>query len=271
MANVRIKAYPDGTRNILVANAEVWNAPPPVEGQTAPRDASRTPAQQAKRDAANAARAMSRARQRVRDICLCSAMDVFVTLTLDKEKISRYDPVEVVRKTRKWLDNGVSRGLLRCYCVVPELHKDGAVHWHGLFRLGTMSLVDSGTVAGIYEKPARPRSAAQRAEWMAAGGHVVYNLPAWPYGFSTALQLYGEYRRAVGYVCKYIGKGEGKVGGRWYYSGGEKGEPDVTYICAEREVFVKARESENVKAFDIPNARLSFVDVSETDLTFLGL
>ena len=43
------------------------------------------------------------------------------------------------------------------------------------------------------------------------------------------MELYGEYPAAVAYVCKYIGKEGEKPAGRWYYSGGELREPEVTF------------------------------------------
>ena len=75
----------------------------------------------------------------------------------------------------------------------------------------------------------KPRSKAQRDEWLANGGQVVYNLPGWTLGFTTAMELYGEYPAAVAYVCKYIGKDGEKPAGRWYYSGGDLREPHVEY------------------------------------------
>ena len=61
-------------------------------------------------------------------------------------------------------------------------------------------------------------------------------------GFTTAIELYGAYEAAVAYVCKYISKGlgggdgsvdyvplSGKIGGRWYYSGGDLRGPEVSY------------------------------------------
>ena len=61
-------------------------------------------------------------------------------------------------------------------------------------------------------------------------GQVIYNLPRWPWGFTTAIEVYGEYGAAVGYVCKYITKGDDKVGGRWYWHGGKLDKPDVEYL-----------------------------------------
>ena len=174
-------------------------------------------------------RSMRRARAKVRRLALANEFQYFVTLTLDEMMVDRYDMSAVVKKLNAWCSNAVQRHGLK-YLLVPELHKDGAVHFHGFFN-AALPAVDSGTIkVPGSKKPRKPRSKAQRAEWLAAGGQVVYNLPGWTLGFTTAMELYGEYPAAVAYVCKYIGKGGTKPGGRWYYSGGDLREPAVEYL-----------------------------------------
>ncbi|MBQ7345150.1 MAG: hypothetical protein IJW45_03695, partial [Oscillospiraceae bacterium] len=108
-------------------------------------------------------------------------------------------------------------------------HKKGGIHFHGFFN-DALPAVDSGTIRLPWaKKPRRPRSEAQRAEWLAQGGRIVYNLPGWTLGFTTAMELYGEYPAAVAYVCKYIGKDGEKSAGRWYYSGGALAQPKEEY------------------------------------------
>lgn len=177
---------------------------------------------------ANRERAMRRARAQVRDLALCTPFKWFVTLTLDRQRVDRHDMGEITRHLNHWLDNQVRRRGLS-YVLVPERHKDGAIHFHGFFN-DALPVVDSGTVSlpGV-KAPRRPRSERQRANWLQAGGHTVYNLPGWGWGFSTAIELYGDYNKAVSYVCKYIGKDGEKPGGRWFYSGGKLGRPQVTY------------------------------------------
>lgn len=86
-----------------------------------------------------------------------------------------------------------------------------AIHFHGFFN-DALEARDSGTISLPGQKaPRRPRSARQRAKWLEDGGEPVYNLPGWSWGFTTAIELYGEYDRAVSYVCKYIGKELGPV------------------------------------------------------------
>lgn len=188
------------------------------------------------RSADNLARSKRRARTAVYDIAMSSDFEWFVTLTLDAAKVDRYDAGEVFRHLRYWLDNHVRRDGLT-YLLVPEHHRDGALHFHALFN-DALPVIDSGTISRPGCKaPKRPRSKAQRQAWLDAGGHVVYNLPSWPYGYTTAIRLYGDRDAAVGYVTKYISKSEQKIGGRWYYSGGDLRRPevvacDVDFECA---------------------------------------
>lgn len=173
-------------------------------------------------------RSMRRARAKVRRIALANDFRYFVTLTLDGSRIDRYDMGAIVQKLNRWLDNQVRRKGLR-YVLVPERHKDGAIHFHGFFN-DALEVVDSGVLDVPWsKKPLRPRNDKIRAEWIQKGGRIVYNLPGWTLGFTTAIEIYGEYPRAVAYVCKYIGKQGEKPAGRWYYSGGDLRQPEIIY------------------------------------------
>lgn len=190
---------------------------------------------------------MRRAAGRVRDLALCNDFRWFVTLTLDPAKIDRHDMEALTHVLNRWSDNRVRRKGLR-YILVPERHKDGAIHLHGFFN-DALPLVDSGTVSLPGGKPRKPRSRKQREEWLSAGGKIVYNIPDWSLGFSTALQLTGDYHAAVAYVCKYVRKQQEKIGGRWYYSGGKLQEPEVSYLdIGYREV----EEMEGSYTFSVP-------------------
>lgn len=178
-------------------------------------------------------RSMRRARAKLRRLALANRFDYFVTLTLDQTKIDRYDPKVITKALNTWCDNMVRRGGLQ-YILVPERHKDGALHFHGFMRGDGLRVVASGhyTQGGPACEP-----------------QLIYNVPQWKFGFSTAIPLYGDYARAVAYVCKYIGKQEGqRPMGRWYYSGGGLAEPPKEYVSLEynelRNVYSSALEME---------------------------
>lgn len=216
--NGQVKVYPDGSCLVSVYSLPILREPGWEES------APSNPIQPGS-SAGSVARSKRRARSSVMDLAMSNDFAYFVTLTLDSSKVNRYSVVEVTKKLNRWLDNRVRRNGLK-YILVPELHKDGAIHFHGFIN-DALSVVDSGTISQGGGKPKKPRSARQRAAWLAQGGHIVYNLPAWSLGFSTAIELYGERRRAINYVCKYITKADDKIGGRWYYSGGDLQRPEV--------------------------------------------
>ena len=260
MHNARLKRYPDGSGEILIGSrpfggGSVSRLPSFADDGEPPFRYSDDEARYAdmERDAIQAGddvrslaenaaiqqqrsilRSVRRAKKAVKDLARSNDWAYFVTLTLSPEKVNRYDPEEVLRHLRHWLGNNVRRkGLV--YVLVPEHHKDGAIHFHGLFN-DALSAVDSGTMSVPGRKaPVKVRSDAHRTALERAGGHAVYNLPDWGWGFSTAIQLYGEKDRAINYVCKYIGKemedgAPAKIGGRWYYSGGSLLRPTVEWF-----------------------------------------
>lgn len=264
----RIKRFPGGYLEIMAAERPIFHPPgwelshkwdsksPGAHDGVCAGDGVGDGADAKEADkGATVARSIRRARARVWEIAMANSFGYFVTLTLDAKKIDRYDEREIIRKLSTWADNQVRRRGLR-YVLVPERHHDGAVHFHGFLawdgKEAVDNFVDSGTIKCRlrrrpgFGEPRKPRSEAERQAWLAAGGLVVYNVPAWKYGFTTAIPVYGRYESAVAYCCKYIGKdldalveaGErdqaykmeaDKIGGRWYYSGGRLRQPEVSY------------------------------------------
>lgn len=231
----KIYTYPCGIQDIIASSSPDFGPPGWEASEAWARPAKAKPEQRSNAllenpepKAEDIERSMRRARAKVRRLALANEFRWFVTLTLDPQKVNSKEPADVVRKLNAWCSNMVQRNGLR-YILVPEYHKKGGIHFHGFFS-DSMEAIDSGTIkppAG--GKPRRPRSAAQRAEWLNNGGQIVYNLPAWAWGFTTAMELYGEYPAAVAYVCKYIGKDGTKPAGRWYYSGGDLRQPEVAF------------------------------------------
>lgn len=232
MHNALTKTYPDGGTKTLVADRPIfrergWEERRPVEAEAAEAaEAEAPPVSDEERERDNLERSKRRARSAVYDLARSTDFRYFVTLTVSPEKVDRLDDEAVFKKLHNWLDNNVRRHGLT-YVLIPEYHKKGGLHFHA-FMNDALPVVDSGTlsVPGV-KRPRRPRNAAERRRLLDGGAHIVYNLPGWDFGFTTALELYGDRRAAVGYVVKYITKAERKIGGRWYYSGGNLRRPEV--------------------------------------------
>lgn len=241
--NAILYRYPGGLMDIVCASEKWFSGP----GWEAAEDfgsldhAKRAPGK--KSDGADMLRSMRRARANLRRLALANNFQYFVTLTLDPQKIDRYDGAAVTKVLNRWCDNMVRRHGLK-YILVPEQHKDGAFHFHG-FMVGTgLKAEDSGI------------------RWE---GRPVYNLPQWPYGFTTAQQLYGEYTAAVGYCCKYIGKQEGQRPlGRWYYSGGALAKPEKTYTTLDYRSLAQDYKGEAFEVL-IPGSKLLVIHTKEEE------
>ena len=182
-------------------------------------------AESVKDEAENRRKSYNRARNNLFDLLMCTpSFNCFLTLTLDSEKIDRYDYGTVVKALGVWLDNRVRRKSLH-YVLVPEFHKDGAVHFHGLCNFDALK-----TVRACNAHTGTPLSDDE--------GRPIYNIVDYPYGFNTVIPLTGENARiaTAKYCYKYITKSKGeKVGGRYYLSGGNLGRPRYDYVCVDYE------------------------------------
>ena len=189
-------------------------------------------------DPVNVARSRKRAISRLRDLIECNEWDYFVTLTFDGSLIDRADYGAIIRKVNTFLDNRVRRRSWR-YIGVAEYHKKGnALHFHFLVS-GDLKLVDSGTV--LRPTGGRPVkvATAHRQGFLDDELKTVYNISDWILGFSTAIAVYGNRRALARYVGKYLTKSDSdKIGGRWFYHGGDLSEPQYKYYKLDFEQFV---------------------------------
>ncbi len=184
--------------------------------------------------------AARRAKRKVSDyISANSDLCLFVTFTLNGESFSRYDVSAACKRLNKYLANRVQRNGLK-YVFVPELHKDGAVHFHGLIN-EVVPLVSSGTfIPPTGGKPLKKETLRRKGIALSECAEV-FNMPDWAYGFSTAIKLYGERSKAASYVAKYVTKGDAdkarKICGRYYYSSNNLRQPFYEYSNEDFERF----------------------------------
>lgn len=135
----------------------------------------------------NKTRSLRRSMQAIYDIVYSWEWEWFVTITFDKQKVNRYNYDQVLKKITKQLDNIKQR---RCpnlvYIIVPEPHKDGAWHFHGLFtNTEGMDII--------------------KTEFKDKQRRRVYNVEDLTLGFTTATKVTDTLRAAT-YVTKYVSK-----------------------------------------------------------------
>lgn len=211
-SNARLKSYPICSV-LQVANAEIFREkgwePRKRPYEVAPKGKSKDPLRSLEVSRA-------RARRAVQDIALCNPFTHFFTWTLDKEKVDRYDDDQVKTKLTNTLRHLVQRKGFSYVCV-PERHKDGALHFHGLCIPGTVRL----------ERALSPKGRALSTKRC----QPIYNMKDWPWGYSTCIPIDENYRRTANYLVKYITKDKEKIFGKWYLSSRNlTKQPDMALI-----------------------------------------
>lgn len=142
---------------------------------------------------------LSRTRRIIFELALCNPWDYFVTLTINGEHHDRYDLPGTYKQLSKWLNNYNSRhGTAVRYLLVPEPHRDGAWHFHGLiFGLPPPHLTPFTLQDHI----------PKRLKDMLRAGRELYNWPAYAgtFGFAS-LEAIRDPDRCASYMTKYITK-----------------------------------------------------------------
>lgn len=149
-----------------------------------------------------------RIKTKIKDYILSNDFDYFWTLTF---KADRYDYDLAFKKMGKWLEKMRKKYGKFDYIMIPELHKDGAIHFHGVTGGLNALIVD----AGVKHK-----------------GVKVYNCLEWEHGFTTLTKIRDK-EKTASYVTKYITKEMQnsivEKGKKKYWCSRGLRKPDVTF------------------------------------------
>lgn len=126
----------------------------------------------------------NRAKQKIYELARSNDWEYFLTLTFAKD---RYNYELLTEKLRNWINRTKKTYAPDMkYIFVPELHKDGALHFHGIVsNIGSLPLVDSGHTD--------------------KSGNTIYNIDCYKMGFTTATKV-ADSGRVASYMTKYITK-----------------------------------------------------------------
>lgn len=123
---------------------------------------------------------------------LISHWEYFVTLTFDPEEVDSLDYQEVSTALAKWTNNMKHQNPGMAYILVPELHKSGRIHWHGVFR----------NVPNWKLEAAR---SANTNRLIYKNGAQIFNLTNYKYGHTTVSKIKNQEAVSV-YCSKYMTK-----------------------------------------------------------------
>lgn len=152
------------------------------------------------REARRLSQSLSRTRKRIFEIAACNPWKWFFTGTLDGEKCDRNDLNGTFKKLSQFVrDYRKKTGADVKYLIVPEQHKSGAWHFHGLL---------SGLPENQMHKFCASENIPLRIKRTIASGTDVWTWRAYAekFGYSTVTRVRDAHAVAC-YVTKYITKG----------------------------------------------------------------
>lgn len=171
--NHKVKTYPDGTVQHI------------VYGDFQDREYKNTTCKHVSSVERKELDNVKRAKTAVYDLARSNDFDYFITLTFDSSKVvDRFDYsscCEALSVFTKHLNYKKIQ-----YIIVPEKHKDGAYHFHGLIK-GDLELV-----------PAFSHKSGKRLK-------NIFNIPSFSFGYTTASPIRHK-DRVCSYITKYITK-----------------------------------------------------------------
>lgn len=172
-----VKEYPNDKYKVTVFNNPLI-IPKPKKGRTVNRS-SEKPSNDAITES------LRRTRTTIFDYALSNDFEYFVTFTFNPKKIDRYSIDDTFNTMKYWLNRQKKHSPDFGYVIVPEFHKDGAIHFHALIR--------------AYNGDMKPTKVFQN-------GKRVYNVTGFTSGFTNAQKMDDNQEKTAGYITKYITK-----------------------------------------------------------------
>lgn len=132
-----------------------------------------------------------RVRKKIRYYILSNSFDLFFTLTFDDSKIDATNYQEARRAVVAWLKYQRERYGKFGYIFIPELHKSGRIHFHG--------------VTQEFEPVLKEARHPKTKRLIKKNGKQIYNTDNWKKGFSTVSEISDE-QKTASYITKYLTK-----------------------------------------------------------------
>lgn len=141
-------------------------------------------------------RSIRRTKSVIADLVLCNNFQYFCTFTFDRKKVDRYNEAACKTTMSMWLHRQKLHSPNFKYLIVPEYHKDGALHFHALISNFNGRLKYSGRMQN---------------------GRKVYNMTGYRSGFTTAVPIDNNKVAVSNYIKKYITKDMPMIHGKKRY------------------------------------------------------
>lgn len=118
--------------------------------------------------------------------------DYFVTLTFSSKEIGEYTHENAIKVLKKWLNNQRKINKNMYYILVPEFHKSGRLHFHGL-------------VGGVSKWKLSKAINPHTKKLIKIDNTQIYNLDNYKLGYTTISKIKSR-EKVSNYISKYATK-----------------------------------------------------------------
>ena len=132
-----------------------------------------------------------RTKRKIKYYCQSNDFNLFWTLTLDDAKVNAKNYTYSRQRLQAWLKYQREKYGKFDYLFVPELHKSGRIHFHGVTGKLSPPLIEAR-----YPKSNR---------LIKKNGVQIYNAENWSNGYSTVSKIQSR-EKSASYITKYITK-----------------------------------------------------------------
>lgn len=184
--------------------------------------------------------------------------EYFITLTFDFREIGEYSHEKAITMLTKWIDNQKHQNKNMTYLLVPEFHKSGRLHFHGL-------------VANVPNWKLKEARNPKTNRLIKENGLQIYNLENYKIGYTTISKIQNQ-EKVSNYISKYATKELITLKNKkryWYSRNLEKPKIDylfleenlVEYLVEDKNItYVKTIEKENCK-FEIIKTQVDIISI----------
>lgn len=196
---------------------------------------------------------VSRSVRAVRELAACNPWQFFVTITLSPAIWpNRYTPdglQDVIKALSKRWNRKHKNGSSYCpnfkYLLIPEMHKDGAIHLHGFVTSMPVNECIPYTMADVNGSKNLPLKICDKVR----AGELVYHSPTLEklFGYNT-FEPIGDLDKASNYVVKYVSKEIGTTPFKsryWASRGLSRAQRIATYYFPEHISYGKLLDDYN--------------------------
>ena len=167
-----------------------------------------------------------------------SAWQYFITLTFDFRKVGEYSHEKAIDMLKKWINNQKHQNPDMTYLLVPEFHKSGRLHFHGLIaNVPKWVFIEARTPKGRLIKE---------------NGLQIYNLKNYNLGFTT-ISLIQSQEKVSNYISKYATKELITLKNKkryWYSRNLEKPRLEYSYLDTNLKDYLKDSNITYLEQFD---------------------